>query len=287
MQFDILAFADYSGARHANLQKKHIVLAQQDSCEPVQVYQGLTRATLHQSIRNLLLESSEKRRRVFFGFDFNYSFPDGFYQVLVEESWHDWQQLLDLLTNGTDHIPPLSQYPRQWALEINLIISRKLGFTAGPFWGPGFVQNKNPHFPHDQNNFSARRLVERAMPRMKPVYQIGGIGAGGFQALYGIRYLAGLRNFCFEKQILLHCWPFDGWKPPEDSHVLIEIYPGFYNQGTKSDHNDAVSCVNWFKSRLTQNQFSRLFNPPLSEQAQSVVRREGWIPGIPPKNIST
>ncbi|WDL96009.1 hypothetical protein [Alicyclobacillus sp. ALC3] len=176
--------------------------------------------------------------------------------------------------------------PRDWAASVNEwfaknYLAHPLG---GPFWGPNFhSQITKPAFPFGPD-IREKRLVEtycQSLNRMtmKSIYQIGGNGSVGLQALYGMSYLHQLLRFCEDKDISIFAWPFDGWEPPRAAHVLLEVYPTLYNDGLRSDEDDARACVTWMKE-YDEQRF--LLRPPvfLSDDEAQLVRLEGWVPGV-------
>ncbi len=129
--------------------------------------------------------------------------------------------------------------------------------------------------------FRERRLIEKQIPKTQPVFKLGGAGAVGLQTLYGIFQLAVLNDRLLQEGIHLFFWPFDGFEPPHDRHVIVELYPGIINRGIKSDRNDAVSGACWLKNADSNNKLSDFFHFNGQHQIMSMIRAEGWIPGIP------
>lgn len=176
--------------------------------------------------------------------------------------------------------------PREWAESVNRWFSQNYleDYRGGPFWGPNFqTQVTKPSFPFGEG-FQEKRLVEEYSQKlkgkaMKSIYQIGGNGSVGLQALYGISYLHQLLLFSEHKDIPIFCWPFDGWSPTSLHHVLTEVYPTLYNYGSRSDEEDAMACVTWMKEH---DERGGLFERPafLSGQESDVARLEGWVPGV-------
>lgn len=134
-KFDIYAFADYSGYKTANDQKKSIALSIicNDNEKP-RTTKCYTRESLRKEIHSLLVKATQKDQRVIFGFDHSYSFPDGFYEVVTGTRWKTWQQLLDILCYGTQELPPVNDKPREWAKSANDCICKRLNLKkGGPF----------------------------------------------------------------------------------------------------------------------------------------------------------
>ncbi|MBL0385879.1 hypothetical protein JJB07_04375 [Tumebacillus sp. ITR2] len=267
--FDLYAFADYSGAAKESGQRKHIVLAVGDGRDVTLVHH--TRESLFVALQDLLRDSAGQR--ILFGVDHSYSFPIGFYEAMTGKTQRSWEDLLEVLGTPTN--------PREWAAEANRNIAARTGQPTGPFWGAHFKpQVKKPYFAHDEASLPERRLVETRNRRLKPIYQLGGNGAVGLQALYGIPYLAQLRAFCREQGIQLHAWPFDGWELPSDGHVLVEVYPTLYNTEQRTDENDAKACVTTLTDLDQKGNLLACFHPTLTDEERNRAHLEGWVLGI-------
>ncbi len=280
--FDVYAFADYSGSKSANGQRKSIALSVicNDDEEP-QTTKCYTRESLRDEIQLLLYKATQDDRRVIFGFDHSYSFPDGFYEVVTGNRWKTWEQLLDLLCCGTKELPPVNDDLRGWAKAANDCICKRLNIeSGGPFWGPNFkYQEIDPNFPFTIR-LKQKRLTEERCPRTKPIYKIGGNGTVGLQSLYGIQHLARLRHDLKVRGIEIFCWPFDGWDFPPGGHVLVEMYPGHINKKEKNDKNDAEACSTWLYEQDTANTLIQWSNPDLEDDKLKIARLEGWIMGV-------
>lgn len=268
--FDRYAFADYSGSSSLRLQKKHIVLSVWGA-EP----EHFTREELFLRVCSLLERATAAGERVVLGFDHSYSFPQGFFEKVTGSSPTAWEQVTGLLDGAEAD-------GRGWAARMNELFRVRHGVeTGGPFWGPNFkLQGKRPPFPYAELGMSERRLVEERCRKMKPIYQIGGAGTVGLQAIYGIAYLARLRRFCRERGIPLFAWPFDGWDLPTEGHVLVEVYPTLFNLGVRSDEEDAKACTDWLQQRDADGTLERFFHPQLTGAERMRAQLEGWVLGI-------
>jgi hypothetical protein len=284
--FDRYLFADYSGAKSTYLQKKHIALADAtvemaSRGEANVMTRCYTRESLIVDVQNRLAEATAAGQRVLLGFDHSYSFPVGFYETVTGEEWTSWEQLLSLLQQGGAGLPPVGEAPRVWAQQANQRIAALTGVDGGgPFWGPNFIQRKNPQFPFGTTRLVERRVTEASERRMKTIYQIGGAGAVGLQALFGIGYLARLRTWCREQGIFLFAWPFDGWELPEYGHVLVEVYPTLFNTGPRTDEEDARACALGLAVRDLKGTLAACFLPPHTADARERARLEGWVVGV-------
>jgi hypothetical protein len=280
MEFDIFAFADYSGAAAVSAQKQHIFLA---TCKKghlkIKTTHGYTRQTLQHAIVEMLRAATQNNKRILFGFDHNFAFPFGFTETLTDKNLH-WRQFMAMVAYGRQPFNGMDSNPRSWAAKINATLIAKFGIAHGPFWGPGFTQLKKPRNIYSCLPFTERRHIEVRLPRLKSIFQLGGVGSVGMQSLYGMYHLAGIVEDCNKSNIPLHCWPFDGWQIPENGHVAIEIYPGYYNQGLKSDLNDAKNSVAYFRDRQNSGKLAESFAIPVYSAAQEEIQQEGWLAGI-------
>ena len=282
--FDVYIAIDFSGSQSLHSQKQHIAYAEMDSNvqKPI-VDTGYSRLSVIEYLLERLKYYNEKQKRVLLGFDFSYSFPKGFWSTLTNTD-ETWEVMLRGMAEGLKDIPPIIEEPgsnaRKWAETANEIIIRKLKTNYGPFWGPNFIQSKDPKFfVHQALPFSEYRLVEQNVTRCKPIFKIGGHGTVGLQSLCGIPLLHSLKSRCLTENISLHSWPFDGWDILE-GNMLVEWYPAIYNTGKKSDIDDAKVCVEWARSMDNQGLLKPYFHPILSEKGKIQARFEGWILGV-------
>ncbi len=282
-KFDVYAFADYSGSESTNDQKKSIALSIIcNENEKPQTTKCYTRESLRYEIQSLLVKATQNDKRVIFGFDHSYSFPEGFYEIVTGNRWKTWEQLLDLLCNGTKELPPVNDKPREWAKAANDCICKRLNIiTGGPFWGPLFkYQETDPKFFEKTTRLKEKRLTEDRCPKTKPIYKIGGKGTVGLQSLFGIQHLAKLRYDLKDVGIELFCWPFDGWDFPSSGHMLVEMYPGLVNEKEKTNENDAEACSTWLYEQDKANSLIQWFNPNLEDDKLKLAGLEGWILGV-------
>lgn len=99
---------------------------------------------------------------------------------------------------------------------------------------------------------------------------------------------AGLPWLRFLRQKLgsrLHCWPFDGWKIPVHSSVILEAYPAVYKQDyavedRTPDQHDAFSVAQWLHDADRDGRLSAALQPSLSADTLALAKTEGWILGV-------
>jgi len=281
MTYDTIAAVDYSGAESLAAQRKHIYLTTIENKKSVtEIVSGISRDECREQIQSLLHKAHKNKKYCLIGFDFSFWFPSGFFKQLYKQRLKSWRDGLRTVTAGAKNIPALGENPRNWAERINDIFKREYRVDGGPFWGAGFSQKTKPVFPFDTLGFSPLRLVEERLPKMKSIFQIGGIGSVGLQALHGICQLHKLLDFCRFENIPLHVWPFDDWQPAPARHLICEIYPGLYNRGPKGDLEDSLASARWFANHTRDNLLAEEFNPQLTGTERKRSQMEGWVPGI-------
>lgn len=280
--FDVYISVDFSGSNDPARQRCGIAFAEWDRSISPDVRMGFTRSEVTLYVLERIIHHDSNGKRVLCGFDFQYSFPQGFWRALTGLP-ETWTNILQGMANGVADLPAVVEEPksnaRLWADMANQRIARVMEVRSGPFWGPNFSPAKDPKFLHTR--FEKLRLVEKRDRRFKqPIFKIGGRGAVGLQSLCGIPHLFFLRNSCMLKQIMLHCWPFDGWDPVGSTHFLVEWFPAIQNKGRKGDKEDALACVKWAKAKDDQGELSKYLTPRLSDIDKAQVASEGWVLGI-------
>lgn len=288
--FDVFIAVDFSGSKDPRQQRKHIAFAETEHSlltPRVEDELKFTRSDAVSHLMERLHYHDSRGKRVLCGFDFQYSFPTGFWHTLTSLQ-ETWAEMTRGISEGVSGLPPISEEPesnaRQWADAANKRISHRTGIAIGPFWGAHFSQATNPHFPFSQACFQEKRLVDQRvrnihLKNIQPIFKIGGGGSVGLQSLCGIPYLSRIRADCSQQNVPLRFWPFDGWELTDYRHVLIEWYPAIHNRGTKSDKNDASACVRWAGERDEEGTLSHYFTPTISDSERAQSTFEGWILG--------
>jgi hypothetical protein len=323
--FDWYAFADYSGAGREAEQRKHIAWAV-DRGNGIVVTQGLTRWGLLESVSGLLRAAQMEGKRVLFGFDHNYGFPQGFYEALHGSAPADWRQVLEgyavsvasfLQKEGRgpagankagytstwnrggcmdDFIAEAlrSWSPRDWARSVNEAIGMGIGSLQGPFWGTLFERRPEASLFGERRHssglcfrFRERRLVEERFRRLKPAFQLGGIGSVGQQSLQGMLHLYKLLRLCSAEGIPVHVWPQDGCRVPAGGHLAVEVYPTLALElegivAPRTDAGDAVASVRWMRRVDGEGLLRGLLLANFRDEQWQRVRLEGWVLGVDP-----
>ncbi|MCL0070843.1 hypothetical protein M1N44_03625 [Dehalococcoidia bacterium] len=282
--FDVYMAVDFTGSANVGVQRDRIAFAELERGATPDVRKGFTRSTVADHLLERIIDHNQRGKRVLVGFDFQYSFPKGFWNALtgLPESW---ASMLQGMAKGVAGLPSVREEPksnaREWARKANERIACRLRTKVGPFWGPHFSpQPTDPKFPFSPGIFEKFRAVENLRAGFKPIFQLGGQGTVGLQSLCGMPHLFYLRNNCFKHKIALHCWPFDGWNPNNSAHFLVEWYPAIQNQGRKSDEQDAKACVEWARDVDEKGQMSKYLLPNLPDNDKAKAAVEGWVLGV-------
>lgn len=295
MLFDIYAFADYSGA--TNIAGQHKAIAWSVYNRPQQLSllrSGWTRKSLSDAVFEMLQTATKAKKRVIFGFDHCYSFPDGFYQAVHGTRWWNWRELLDWFHDDLQRVSANEGEvePRNWAHEMNQLFITRDRLECGPFWGPNFTPLKRkftyevavPQAPDVL--WHERRLVEMRIKALKNIYQLGGAGSVGLQSLFGIYYIYELLGACEVQKIPVHVWPYDGWEIPAEAHVLVEVYATLYlakSSEKRTDQGDALACTDWTVAQDEAGTLGAYFQKQrlaLTDEEEKRVRLEGWVLGV-------
>lgn len=285
--FDVYIAVDYTGSHDVGVQKGSIAFAELERGATPDVRKGFTRSTVADHLLERIIDHNQRGKRVLFGFDFQYSFPKGFWNALTGLP-EGWASILQCMAKGVAGLPPICEEPesnaRKWAHEANKRIARRLRTKVGPFWGPHFSpQPTDPKFPFSPGIFEKFRTTEYCWAGFKPsapIFQLGGRGTVGLQSLCGMPHLFYLHNNCLKHKIALQCWPFDGWDPNNSAHFLVEWYPAIQNQGQRSHEQDAKACVEWARDVDEKGQMSKYLLPNLLDNDKAKAAVEGWILGV-------
>ena len=125
------------------------------------------------------------------------------------------------------------------------------------------------------------RLTEQWTSSAKSVFDCNGPGVA-CSTFAGLPWLWRIREQCGARVFF---WPFDGWEPPGDRHVIAEVYPSIFRNryrrsGLQGDELDAFAVAQWLKETDAHDFLTRYFNPSLTTEQKEVGSLEGWILGI-------
>ncbi|MBI4220587.1 MAG: hypothetical protein HY682_10610 [Chloroflexi bacterium] len=276
--------------------------------EPVPRYLQ-TRALAADLVTARLRSLAKEGHRVLVGFDFPYSYPAGLAWAIGDAaslgSWSTiWRSLRDHFDFTADLIN--RHNVQQIATWMN---SRCRRTGPGPAW---FCTKRHENswlrttkagidFPFTTDigmNLEEFRIAEQAAKRMnlniRSVWQLGGRGSVGSQAITGIAYLSKIRA----DPALGACsrvWPFEtGFQPPDADMpgpviIHVEIWPSLVPpqerryQYPVRDARQVCDLAAWIAGLDREDELAQLFERPtwLSErEADLCVREEGWILGV-------
>jgi hypothetical protein len=273
-EFDTFLFADYSGAASSSAQRRTIALWRKDVGRGAGKVEGpFTRALLRARLLSLLEEATRQDRRVLFGVDHQWSWPEDLWRV-AGLAGRPWREALRLLVHGDGNRPALGP-PHAFPAAFNAWagvpvfhcrvrrLAIRYGVPAAPVWAG-----------------QTKRLAERAMPGTKPATRLGGAGAVAGQTLVGLVELHRLLVGAERRYIPVVAWPMDALHDDGRSHVGAEIYPSFCRARDvpQSDDADARAVCEW----AARAPLARLLDlRDASATVRASARLEGWILGAP------
>ncbi|MCX7646750.1 MAG: molybdopterin molybdenumtransferase MoeA, partial [Rhodobacteraceae bacterium] len=211
-------------------------------------------------------------RRVLAGFDFPFGFPAGFAAAVVgaPDPLALWNWL-------AARLPPAGGDRFAVAAALN---ARFPG--TGPFWFNA-TRRDHPGLPRrgrarQGHGLPERRLAETRARGAFPVWQLGGAGAAGSQALTGMAALARLRARLGEA---VRVWPFEATDAPV---VLAEVWPALIRAEIAAARR-AGEIADAAQVRVLAAALARLAGDgglaaALDAAPREARREEGWILGL-------
>jgi hypothetical protein len=126
------------------------------------------------------------------------------------------------------------------------------------------------------------RLTEKWTATAKSVFLFDVQGSVAKSTHTGLPWLRYLRNECDRR---IHFWPFDGWKVPEHSSVVAEVYPSLWMRRFPTENRDgdmqaAYAVAAWLQRADANGSLPQFFCPPLNAAEREVAAIEGWILGV-------
>ncbi len=280
MGFDRFLFADYSGAADPGAQRRAIALwTQARGGRPEKVPGPFTREGLRKRLLLELREASARGQRVLFGIDHQWSWPLDLWKAagLAERPWREALRALVLGGEGRPPLGPPSRFPAAFNAFAGAAIFHCRVKTLAVTYGV-------PCQPDWRGE--ARRITERAMAGAKPATRLGGIGAVAGQTLLGLKELHLLLEEAARERLPLLAWPFDALQDDGHSHVGLEVYPGAFNQGPKSDDADARACCEWADREQREGRLDTWLDlSRVPDPVRAQVRLEGWILSAEPSKL--
>lgn len=242
------------------------------------------------SVLSLLVDHTQREKRVLVGFDFPYAYPSGLAARLGLRGT-PWRAVWDELSALVEDDQPRSTNNR---FEVAGQLNRRIHGGAGPFWGHprGRVhRDLLPTAPvYPAGGLSMKRLCEAHIRGPQPSWKLSGVGSAGSQGLLGIPRVAHLRDHAALTARSL-VWPFEtGCALPRRDEALVvhaEIYPSLVPiapaTGRVKDSLQVEALARFFARADAAGTLAALFEAPARlapEEVRRVTAEEGWILGV-------
>jgi hypothetical protein len=169
---------------------------------------------------------------------------------------------------------------------------------------PAFLDDFQQHWPTDREhmyvdfvrdgadgNGAARsgdrkwkRLTELCTRSAKSVFHFDVQGSVAKSTHAGLPWLKYLREHARRP---VHFWPFDGWRIPAASSVVVEAYPRLWRAtpapSSMTEHEfDAFVIADTLRAADCDGRLARWLAPDLSPTVKERASIEGWIIGADP-----
>ena len=211
-------------------------------------------------IAERLRDEAQRGTRFLAGIDHAFSFPAAYFGRYGLGSWPDF------LDDFTSHWPT-----HQDNVYVDFVRKGVL-HKSGEAPPPGQRVGTSDEY----------RLTERWSSSAKSVFLFDVNGSVAKSSHAGIPWLRWLRAQVGER---VHIWPFDGWVPPDDKAVIVEVYPSIFRNrylrdGRSGDEQDAFATARWMADMGARGVLAGYFEPPLTPAERAVAELEGWIFGV-------
>jgi len=239
---------DYSGRGAPTAGTAAIqVFAGSPRCEPVPIAPLSRRSWNRAALADWLVDQLGTSDRAVVGIDHAFSFPMSYMERYELQHWDDF------LVDFRHHLPT----HRESVESLR---------TGNPRSG-------------DPSEF---RLTDRWTSSAKSVFLFDINGSVAKSTHAGLPWLLKIREHAQSKVFF---WPFDGWAPPVDGHVIAEVYPSIFRNryrrgGLKGDALDAFGVAMWLRDMDLRGALNQYFNPPLTQRERATAQLEGWILGV-------
>ena len=284
--FDAYLIIDWSAANTPKRGKDSIWIGEArrngDKIKSLAPVNAPTRTAAMALVEKRIAKSLLHAERLFIGFDFPFGYPAG--AALTIAGLAHWDALWAFFHEAVDDDE--KNRSNRYALAAAINAER---FGAPVYWGRPHQRDieslplKKEASPwRDAHEF---RLVEKAQPPAKSVWQLAYNGAVGSQAILGIARLETLRGKLGKHGAI---WPFEtNWDDRLAAPVTIaEIYPSMAPVKPRKDEvKDAVqvrTMARKFAVLDAKGAFRPLLarpDPMTDEENDKVIREEGWIVG--------
>lgn len=199
----------------------------------------------------------ESTAPVLVGIDHGFSFPEAYFAAhRVPREWHRF----------------LTDFCRHWPTD-----------------GPGVTvealrRSRSRGAARRGGESRWRRLTEVRSGPAKSVFHFDVPGSVAKSTHAGLPWIRALGESVGWNR--LHVWPFDGWNPPPDRHVIAEVYPARWSgavprdPGRTPDQHDAACVAAALATADRSGELEALFAPRLTPAERRQAGYEGWILGV-------
>ena len=215
----------------------------------------------------LIAQEVAAGRRLLVGFDFPFGYPEGFAGAVVGKA--DPLALWDWFAAHLEDAPKANNR-FDLAGRLNAMFP-----GVGPFWFNGLKRDISD-LPHkgrlrEGHGMPERRRVEERAKGAFALWQMGGAGAVGGQAMTGMAALSRLRA-AFAGEIAV--WPFE----PLDRPVsFVEIWPSLIAKRVALEADEIKDRA---QVRVLARAVSQLSEGDLGRMLDVDAPEEGWILGL-------
>lgn len=230
------------------------------------IYQR-NRQVAEETLGALIEEEMAEGRRTLIGFDFPFGYPKGFAAHVVGAP--DPLALWDWFARNLEDAPDANN-----RFDLAAQLNRMFPGT-GPFWFNG-LKRDIPDLPIKGNDrqghgMAERRVAEARAPGAFALWQMGGAGAVGGQAMTGMASLSRLRAR-FADQIAV--WPFE---PLDRPVAFVEVWPSLISDVIHPAPGEVKDAA---QVRVLARAISALPSRTLAEMLDVDAPEEGWILGL-------
>lgn len=206
-------------------------------------------------------------RRLLMGFDFPFGYPAGFAEKVAGSA--DPLALWDWFASNLDDTPNANNR-FDLAGRLNALFD-----GTGPFWFNG-LRRDIPNLPRlgtdrQGHGMPERRRVEEGARGTFTLWQMGGAGAVGGQAMTGVAALSRLRSK-FADSVAV--WPFE---PLDRPITFVEVWPSLISAQIRAKLGEVKDAA---QVRTLAHAVWRLPQSVLEEMLKVEAPEEGWILGL-------
>ncbi len=249
---------DYSGAEvpDASLKGLRVYSADKDSAPrevppPVSPKRYWTR----KGIAHWLVEQLSSGPPTIVGIDHGFSFPIAYFDRFGVS--RDWNSFLD-------------DFCAHWPTDDEHVY---VDFVRDGACGNGAARLGQTKW---------RRVTEVRSKAAKSLFHFDVQGSVAKSTHAGLPWLRFIRRHSSKP---VHFWPFDGWKIPEGSSAIVEVYPRRWNRdypagGRTPDQHDAWVVAEWMRSADFDGRLREALRGPEPPADRVAAAIEGWILGV-------